>query len=157
MRNEELETVKAAAEGTAAGLTRSLHEIVSSLLGPAAQEIGLELGDTAIRWRLRRNALKVGRRTMTILDETGVRRRAVLPNILVPLLENASLETDEDLQERWALLLVTAADADGPNLTRAFVEILKELTPADARLLEWIARRSLDFDANHPADARDVD
>jgi hypothetical protein len=62
-------------------------------------------------------------------------------NIGLPLLSHAALEEDDELQDRWAALLVNAADGDsGTEVRRAFVSILADMTAIDACVLEMIAR-----------------
>jgi hypothetical protein len=117
MDDKELELAKAAAEGTAAGLTRSFHEIVSNLGGPVSVEIGLELRDLAREARLRR-AIRMGRRSISILDRDGARRRSVPIKVLLPTFEHGSLEDDPDLEERWVALLANAGDATAQDVTR---------------------------------------
>jgi hypothetical protein len=57
--------------------------------------------------------------------------------VLLPLLETAALEDDEDMAERWASLLASAADPNNQAAFEAsFIEILKQLTPAQAYLLD---------------------
>jgi hypothetical protein len=57
--------------------------------------------------------------------------------ILVPLLENGSLEEDEDMIERWATLL---ANAINPNHTGGvnigYLDVLRQLSPKDALVLD---------------------
>ena len=60
-------------------------------------------------------------------------------SIAVPLLENATLEQNDDLQEIWARLLVNGGDASsGIELRRAFVSVLVEMTTLDVRNLTAI-------------------
>jgi hypothetical protein len=57
--------------------------------------------------------------------------------VLFPLLDAAVLEEDEEMAERWASLLATAADPNNKSCREAsFVEILKQLAPSDAFLLD---------------------
>ena len=52
-------------------------------------------------------------------------------------LEGASLEDDEDIQKGWAALLADAANADGKvEVKPTFLEILKQLSASEARLLD---------------------
>lgn len=60
-------------------------------------------------------------------------------SIAVPLLESATLEQNDDLQEIWARLLVNGGDASsGIELRRAFVSVLVEMTTLDVRNLTAI-------------------
>jgi hypothetical protein len=57
----------------------------------------------------------------------------------VPLLENATLEDDDDLQDVWAKLLVNSADASsGIEPRRAFGSVLAEMSLLDVRNLAQI-------------------
>jgi hypothetical protein len=155
MNEEELALAKAAAEGTAAGLTKSLHEVVLNLAGPASKEFGLELGEMFKDWRQKR-ALERGQRALRILKERRAPRRLIPIPVFVPLLEAASLETNSELQERWSQLLASAADANRGEITRAYGEILAELTPQDARLLDWVLDHEPEVDQNVPEMSEEV-
>jgi hypothetical protein len=59
--------------------------------------------------------------------------------VAIPLIQGGSLEEDDWLQDRWAALLVNAADASSHvEVRRAFISILEDLTPLDAKMLEKI-------------------
>lgn len=65
--------------------------------------------------------------------------RSIPLKLAVPLLEAASLEDDDTLQDLWARLLVNAANsASGVSLQRAYIAILEQLTPLEAALLQKI-------------------
>jgi hypothetical protein len=65
----------------------------------------------------------------------------VIPlKIGLPLLDHATLEEDDELQDVWARLLVNGGDADSHiELKKVFVSILADLSAFDARLLAGIA------------------
>jgi len=82
-----------------------------------------------------------------MLDDAGLPANAVSPKLLVPLLENASLEDDpeeaadpeaaEAMQQRWAALLANAAAGElGASVSLAFPTILAELEPIEARIID---------------------
>jgi hypothetical protein len=80
-------------------------------------------------------------RVRNILIEKGVSgpTRKIPLGVAVPLLENATLEEDDDLQEVWARLLVNGGDASsGIELRRAFVSVLAEMASLDVRNLAQI-------------------
>jgi hypothetical protein len=65
--------------------------------------------------------------------------RTIALKIGLPLLDNATLEEDDDLQDVWARLLVNGGDADsGIEMRRAFVSVLAEMTALDVRNLALI-------------------
>jgi Abortive infection alpha len=65
--------------------------------------------------------------------------RSVPMKLAIPILQGASIEDDDFLQDRWAALLVNAANASfSGEVRRSYTSILEELTPLDARILDVI-------------------
>jgi len=65
--------------------------------------------------------------------------RAVPLKIAIPLFQAASIEDDNFLQDKWAILLVNAANAEsGIEVRRAFVEILEQISPLEAKILDVV-------------------
>lgn len=64
--------------------------------------------------------------------------RSVPPKLGLPLLEEASLEEDADLQTLWSHLLANAMDPSFTgDIRTGFVEMIRGLTALDARILEY--------------------
>jgi hypothetical protein len=58
---------------------------------------------------------------------------------VVPLLEYSTLEEDDTLQDMWARLLVNGTnESTGVNIERSFIEILAQLSPLEAQILQVI-------------------
>jgi hypothetical protein len=86
--------------------------------------------------------VRLSARVRNILTEKGMDgpTRRIALNIGLPLLENATLEEDDDLQEVWARLLVNSGDADsGIEPRRAFGSVLAEMSAFDVGNLAQIA------------------
>lgn len=91
-----------------------------------------------VRWE---RQLRLIQRADQFLRQAGLEApsRAVPLKIAVPLLQAATLEDDDSLQDRFAALLVNAAnEASGVEVHRSFVEILSQITPLEARILDVI-------------------
>lgn len=85
--------------------------------------------------------IRLSERVRHFLAERGLDAptRRIAPNIVLPLLENASLEEDDDLQDVWARLLVNGGDAhSGIELHPAFGAVLAQMTAFDVRNLAHI-------------------
>lgn len=124
-------------------------DVAKSLLGPAASEIGQLLGDVtgAIRFYANDNLSRIcsrwaEARNSERLSEPEIRR-------VMPLLQTASMESRDELQERWATLLDAIA-RDGAAIS--FGQCLAQLSPKEARFLDvlfgkmswdWRATREL--------------
>jgi len=76
----------------------------------------------------------------------------IAPKLALPIIENASLEEDDFLQDIWARLLATGMEGkDGVTIRAAFIEIVKQLESRDARVLSEIHRlylKALDIRVN---------
>ena len=65
--------------------------------------------------------------------------RKIPLNVALPLLEAATLEEDNDLQDLWVRLLVNGTDGDRPDeIERSFVSILRDMSRLDAEILQKI-------------------
>lgn len=127
-------TAKASKEAIQAGrdLARFLRE-------PAGEVIGM-VSDYLKVVRFERQ-IRLSERVRHFLAERGLDAptRRIAPNIVLPLLENASLEEDDDLQDVWARLLVNGGDAhSGIELHPAFGAVLAQMTAFDVRNLAHI-------------------
>jgi len=112
-------------------------DLIVRLLGPTF-DIG---GDALKNWVQRR--IKRGQETVVnagrLVEEAGLEVREVPGRILIPLIQSASLEEDEDLSARWAALLANAATKEyGDTILPAYVEILRQLTTPHVQILDWI-------------------
>ena len=132
----------------AAGKALDVKGLTNKLLGPVFEEVGAMLADEVrIRMHLPRN-IKLLQRVKLILEEEKIRPKSVNLKVLLPLLDATALEDDETMAERWASLLASAANPKHESgLESSFIEILKQLPPAHAYLLdvfyEQIERREI--------------
>lgn len=114
-------------------------QLMSKLLGPAAEEAGLLLEDIVRTYRLR-NQLRMLAKTQEMLKRAGIEPKAVPLRVLVPILSGASLEDNEDLSSKWAALLANASTFDDiSHLSHIFADILRQLSPVDALILGKLA------------------
>lgn len=116
------------------------------LAGPLEQSSGmLEDRLQFMRWERK---LRLAQRAKEILAESGLDApsRALPLSIGVPLIEAASLEENDELQDVWAQLLANCGNADsGVHLKRAYVTILQDMGPLEAKLLDRIANAPAEF------------
>lgn len=119
--------------------------------GPLEEAMGI-LQDRLkfIRWEKKLCLLG---KANTILAQKGpyLQRRPVPLKLAIPILEDGSLEEDNSLQDIWAQLLANAADASsGVEVRRAFLTILNDLSPLDARNVKAI------YGVSDPMDHRGI-
>jgi hypothetical protein len=118
-------------------------ELVTDFLGrvfaPTGDALGTGVAQPIVDWQKRRveRANKLILNAAAEVERLGEEPQVVPGRVLMPLLEKGSLEEDDNLQATWARLLAKAAAA--PNeVSPAFVSILAELTPEEAKILEWV-------------------
>lgn len=105
--------------------------------GPLEQGIGIfEDRLKYMRWE---RQIRYMQRAQEFLRLAGLSSptRPVPLKLAIPLMQGATLEEDDDLQDRWAALLVSAANANFKGeVRRSYVTILEQLTPLDAQILD---------------------
>jgi hypothetical protein len=131
--SDDTDLIKAGAQGITEGVMAPFADLLRKLAGPVAEELGLTLQDEVRVFRLKRR-IRLLERVQQMLNEKGVEPQRVPLKILVPVIEGASLEEDDELQDRWAALLVNTATTGGAM--PAAPEILRQLTSMDVFLLQ---------------------
>lgn len=118
-----------AAQSFGGFISEYTHESLKAASGIIADRLNY------IRWEKR---VKLMEKARLHLERMGFSSppRPVPMNFAIPLIEAATLEDDDDLQDLWAILLVNAATSDRPNdRRRAYISILEQLTHLDAQIL----------------------
>jgi len=143
MNSEIEETAKAAQEiakttGKAIEAGEKFGRFISQYIGgPLEQGIGIfEDKLKYMRWE---RQLRLMQRTNELLTTLGIAgpTKSIPAKLAIPLLQAASLEDDDYLQDMWAKLLVNATDGNsGIDLKRTYIDILERLTPLEVQLLE---------------------
>lgn len=121
--------------------------LLGQVFGPAGQA-GEWLSDK-IRFFRFKSALKTLKKAKEIVDNEGIILKEIPIKFLVPFLEKCSLEDEgSELINQWANLLVSAGSEYKANHP-AFVDILSQIGPSEARLLKriWQIRRSQGYDS----------
>src|SRR5580700_9241538 len=120
-------------------------------LAPIFKPLVEATGDRLEIWKATRQ-LRLADRWMAMLRDRGLDSptRPIPPAFLLPLIEHASLEGDDDLQDVWATMLANAADRDSETEMRtAFLTMLREMTHFDVSNIAKLAEAdSSSHDAN---------
>jgi hypothetical protein len=128
-----------AAANASKELTTAAREFGGFISGPLGEIVGM-LQDHLRTVRFERQ-VRLADRLRNFMAERGLASptRQIPLSIGLQILDQATLEEDDELQDRWAFLLVNGGDANsGIELRRAFISILKDLGSFDANLLEKI-------------------
>src|SRR5258708_32950982 len=71
------------------------------------RDFGGILSDKVKFWRFK-NQVKIVKGAKKIVEENNLPKRQIPLKILIPLIENSSLEEDESMQNKWSNLLANA-------------------------------------------------
>jgi len=130
-------------------LTKEFRELIKSFAGPSAKEIGELLADK-IRYRRLKNLVPILQKAHRLLRNHGIDPQEVNLKLLFPILQEASLEEEDELVQKWAGLLASAAA--GNRVRSSYPKILSELTCTDAKMLDLMFLR---YDEKKPYDKQD--
>lgn len=148
--NEELETAKEFAKagqeiaktaGKVIDAGSDLARFCAKALGTVPEDlVGVAGGDYLREVRIR-NLDSLMRKTEKKLQDRGVEEpRPLNTKLALPLLDAASEESDETLQDMWSSLMANAMDPDRDvSLQRIFIDTLKQFDPVDALVFKAIA------------------
>lgn len=134
-------------------LSQPIQGFLSTILGPASAEVGELFADNIrfIRWK---NTIRIVEKAQKEMELRGIQPKEVPLKTLFPILEGASLESDnENLQSKWANLLTSAAS--GHSSRPSYPKILAEIIYHEAIVLDYLYPLELKVAAKN-ADLRKV-
>lgn len=116
---------------------RELAEFIEQISGDLISN-GLGLISDRLAYLRIRQALSLRDKVIDELNRRGIKEaKKVAPKFLIPLLEAATLEEDDNLHTRYATLLTNARDPNcSGEIKRSFVSLLEDLEPIDALVLD---------------------
>jgi hypothetical protein len=120
----------------AEALSKPLQDLLSKLLGPASTEAG-ELFADRIRYLRWKNSLSILEDVQKEIKRRKIQPQKIPLKTLVPILEGASLETnDDELRSKWINLLTNAASGDVTH--PAYPKLLSEIIQPEAIILDYL-------------------
>jgi hypothetical protein len=146
MINEEIkESAKAIQEiakttNTGIEVVERLGSFVSRIIKEPLDEASGMITDRLkyARWERQQRLIE---RANKYIEEKKIEKelRAVPPKVALPIIENASLEDNNELQDIWAYFLASAVDPnfDG-GLRTAYIDIIKQLEVIDVHILNYM-------------------
>lgn len=142
MTDEIVETAKATqevAKTTVKGLevSEKVGVFFAKVLGEPIETATGILGDKLkfMRWE---RQVRLIDQVQKINHDRGIEGKEipVSPKLAIPIIENASLEENDLLQDLWAKLMSSAQGKDSSNAVRsAFIDIIKQLEVIDVQIL----------------------
>ena len=140
--SEEAKAVQEVAKssGKAIDASSEMARFIGRIIGgPIEQAAGI--WEDRLKYARSINQLKLRDKFEEQLAKRGLSEptRAVPMSFAVPLLQAATLEEDDYLQDMWAAMLTNAGDEQvDVQFRRAFVSILEDMTSLDVKILKTI-------------------
>lgn len=138
---DELEVIKEVAHATGEGLevANKLSSFIIDLTGGTFEQ-AMGMVEDKLKYMRWERQIRLITRSRELMREKGLEHvtRPLSFKLAVPLLQAASLEDDDYLQDLWAKLLANAVDDQKVELRRTYIDILERLTPLEGRILEKI-------------------
>lgn len=110
-------------------------DFLGKLIFPAVEEVGLLMGDNIKVWRFK-NQVRLLNNVEKYVKEKSISTKKVPLKILLPFLENASLEEDESIIKLWENLLLNYINSLKSFNSAVFPKILSEINSVEATFLK---------------------
>lgn len=115
--------------------TESAKGFLDKLIMPAIEEVGLLIRDPVMMWKFR-NEVKMLNKAKAVCEKNKINPKVISLKLLVPLLSNAALEEDDEMQDKWAILLSNLVDSEQNIENHVFPYILSQLSRNEFLVLE---------------------
>ncbi len=102
-------------------------DFLGKLIGPSVEELGLLISEP-IKFLRFKNQIKILLKARQHVERYNISLKEIPIKILVPLLENASLEEDQKLQDKWANMITNMADTNTNLQNQIFPHILSQIS-----------------------------
>lgn len=113
-----------------------VEKLGATLFGPSLKEVGLALADE-VRFRRIKNQVKILSKAEEFVRERNRPIKEIPLKVLVPLLDNASLEEEENIQLKWARLTANILTLENDALfEKTCISILGRLSAIEAIVFE---------------------
>lgn len=114
-------------------------DFLSKLIGPSVEEMGLLIADNIKFFRFK-NQVRILTKAQDFIVKKDISVKQIPVKVLVPLLENASLEEDEELQDKWSNMICNMADSESNLINHVFPYILGQLSNEEYVALEKLKK-----------------
>ncbi|GHA51524.1 hypothetical protein GCM10007103_35020 [Salinimicrobium marinum] len=104
-----------------------IKDFASKLIGPTFEEVGLLISDKIKYFRFK-NQINILIKAEKYVKEKNIKIKAIPTKILVPLLESASLEENEEMQDKWSYMIGNIADSQQSLQNHIFPYILSQIS-----------------------------
>ena len=110
-------------------------DFLDKLIIPSVEETGLLLKDKVTFWKFK-NQVRTLNKAKAFCEKNNVSPKTISLKLLCPLLDYSALEENEELQDKWAILLTNMVDSTQNIENHVFPYILSQISSTEFSLLE---------------------
>lgn len=110
---------------------------LEKLLIPSIEETGLLMKEKVTFWRFK-NQVIILNKAQEYCRKNNIKPKSISLKLLCPLIENSSLEDEEFLQNKWAVLLSNMIDSDQNIENHVFPFLLSQISKSEFISLEQL-------------------
>ena len=121
-----------------------IKDFVGKLITPAIEETGLLFGDM-IKFVRFKQQVKILSLAKQYAEDRKINIKSIPVKILVPLLENASLEENEEMQDKWAKMITNMADSESNLQNQIFPYLLSQISLSEFEGLKQLIQSDKEF------------
>jgi hypothetical protein len=119
-------------------------EFLVKLIGPTVEEFGMLVGDN-VKYLRFKNQVKILLKAKAYVEKRNLNVKEIPVKILVPLLENSSLEENTELQDKWAIMLTNMVDSELNLQNHIFPYLLGQISIQEFNQLKKLSNEELEF------------
>lgn len=108
---------------------------LDKLIIPPIEETGLLIKDQVTMWRFK-NQIQMINKAKTYCEKYNINPKTISLKLLCPILEYSSLEEEDKLQDKWAILLTNMVDSEQNIENHVFPYILSQISSTEFAFLE---------------------
>ncbi|OAA93537.1 Abi-alpha family protein [Clostridium coskatii] len=126
--------------GKAIDLAQSFGSFISKFISGSVEQ-GMGIFEDKLKYMRWERQVRLMQKANEFMKEIGLDEpnKPIKLKFAIPLLQGATVEDNDYLQDLWAKLLVNSSNKNSNvELTRIYIDILERLTPYEAKILEKI-------------------
>lgn len=124
-----------------------IKDFIGKLIGPTVEEVGLLFSDKIKYYRFK-NQVNILIKAEKYVKEKDINIKEIPIKILVPLLENASLEDDSQMQEKWSNMIGNLADSEQNLQNQIFPYLLSQVSKEEYECLIKLYAEEKEYEEN---------
>ncbi|MDP1710138.1 MAG: Abi-alpha family protein [bacterium] len=117
-------------------------DFLGKLISPTIEEVGLLISDN-VKFLRFKNQVRILLKAKSYVEKHNISLKEIPIKILVPLLDKASLEDDELLQDKWAKMLVNMVDSENNLQNQIFPYTLSQISIEEYNALKELLQKEL--------------